>query len=54
MNMCKVQEVHPPQVVGVAKEVDGHAVLPDDDTQVSPVAEFISVTFGQPLASSLG
>ena len=43
-----------PQVVVVAQELDGLAVLPGDGTQTSPAPELVPATFGQPLAEFLG
>ena len=43
-----------PQVVVVAQEVDGLAVLPGDGTQSSPAPEFVPAKFGQPPAEFLG
>ena len=42
-----------PQVVVVAQEVDGLAVLPGNGTETSPALEFVQAMFGQPLAEFL-
>ena len=49
-----VHSGHSPGVVVFAQEVAGLAVLPGDDTQISPAPEFVQAMFGQSLAKFLG